>query len=225
MAVADKAYHEVSADELDSSKGIPLPKKKGPRGRKVANNAKQVTADGEFEYTPTSSRNLRSEEIVADNPKRLPGRQRKSDVEDTTVVPDSQKSTPQVDESILPMEEAANSRATSISPLKPRVNGQTVQRPWQEPGRKRGTVSFADNDKTSSDPDLRRKLGDMTRKYESLEAKYHNLREVGIVEANANFEKLRKQCEAATAGRIIHLISWSIMFTNCLQRRVNSLHH
>ena len=48
------------------------------------------------------------------------------------------------------------------------------------------------------DPNLRRRLGDMTRKFENVDLKYHNLREVGIHEANANVDKLRRQCEATT---------------------------
>lgn len=40
----------------------------------------------------------------------------------------------------------------------------------------------------------------MTRKFENVDLKYRNLKEVGIVEANANMEKVRKQCEATTAA-------------------------
>ncbi|KAK4210429.1 chromosome segregation protein Csm1/Pcs1-domain-containing protein [Rhypophila decipiens] len=49
--------------------------------------------------------------------------------------------------------------------------------------------------KTSSDPALRRRLGEMTQKYENLEQKYHNLREIAVKEAESNFEKLRKQTD------------------------------
>jgi len=45
---------------------------------------------------------------------------------------------------------------------------------------------------------LRRKLGDMTRKFENMEVRYRNLKDVAVSEANANVEKLRKQCEAIT---------------------------
>jgi chromosome segregation ATPase len=47
---------------------------------------------------------------------------------------------------------------------------------------------------------LRRKLGELTKKHDALEIKYRNLREIGIVEANTNMEKLRKQCENITTG-------------------------
>ena len=60
--------------------------------------------------------------------------------------------------------------------------------------------SASDTERNGVDPQLRRKLGDVTRKFESIELKYRNLRETGVVEANANVERLRKQCEATTAG-------------------------
>ncbi|KAK2739566.1 hypothetical protein FQN57_006528 [Myotisia sp. PD_48] len=47
---------------------------------------------------------------------------------------------------------------------------------------------------------LRRKLGEMTNKYESMEAKYKSLREIGILEANTNMEKLRKLHEESTSA-------------------------
>lgn len=47
---------------------------------------------------------------------------------------------------------------------------------------------------------MRRKLGDMTKKLENLELRYHNLREVGILEAEKNFERLRTQSEAKAKG-------------------------
>lgn len=200
---AENAQPDVSNDDLGSSKDTTMPKKRG-RGRKASTSSKQVTADGEFEYTPSSSRHSRPPEEPEDPPKRRPGRQRKPVEEEDAVVPDSQKPVPEVNETILSEEEPVNSREKSVSPLKPRVNEQTAQRPGSS--RKRGPGGLSDNEKTS-EPELRRKLGEMTKKYESLETKYRNLREIGIVEANANFEKLKKQCEAATAGMLFPVFS------------------
>ncbi|KMU75189.1 hypothetical protein CISG_04137 [Coccidioides immitis RMSCC 3703] len=47
---------------------------------------------------------------------------------------------------------------------------------------------------------LKRKLTDVSKKLESMEARYRSLRQVGIVEASANVEKLRQQCESMTAA-------------------------
>lgn len=54
------------------------------------------------------------------------------------------------------------------------------------------------SDTERGDPNLRRKLGDVSRKYENIDMKYRNLKDVGVNEANANMEKLRKQCDATT---------------------------
>lgn len=54
------------------------------------------------------------------------------------------------------------------------------------------------SDTERGDPNLRRKLGDVTRKFENIDMKYRNLKEVGVNEATANMEKLRKQCDATT---------------------------
>ncbi|KAH8586830.1 chromosome segregation protein Csm1/Pcs1-domain-containing protein [Bisporella sp. PMI_857] len=51
------------------------------------------------------------------------------------------------------------------------------------------------SDTERSDPALRRKLGDMTNKFEALNIKYQDLREIGLKEAERNFERLKKQSE------------------------------
>lgn len=52
----------------------------------------------------------------------------------------------------------------------------------------------------TDDPELRRKLGELTQKYEALELKYRDLREVAVKEAERNFDRLRKQSEERTAA-------------------------
>ncbi|KAJ4243584.1 hypothetical protein NW762_014776 [Fusarium torreyae] len=51
-----------------------------------------------------------------------------------------------------------------------------------------------------SDVSLRRRLGDLTKKYETLEMRHRDLREVGVREAERNFERLKKQAEERTAA-------------------------
>lgn len=174
-ALSDAAQVQANTPEDTSTKA-----KKG-RGRKAAgSSAKQVTDDGEFEYTPTGSRQLKSTQIS----KRVAP---KSAIEEP-VIPDSQA--PLLGDDTILDEEETETIATRTSPRKPLANANQP--------RKRPTVTFADAEKPPSDPDLRRKLGEMTKKYETLESKYRTLREIGIVEANANFEKIKKQCDTIT---------------------------
>lgn len=51
-----------------------------------------------------------------------------------------------------------------------------------------------------SDPSTRRHLGDLTKKYEALELRYRELRNVAVVEAEKNFDQLKKQSDEKTQG-------------------------
>jgi hypothetical protein len=64
------------------------------------------------------------------------------------------------------------------------------------PRRRAGSAS----DTERSDPAMRRKLGEMTKKLENLDMKYRNVREIGIKEAEHNFERLKKQSEESKKG-------------------------
>lgn len=79
---------------------------------------------------------------------------------------------------------AHNSRQTSHS------------RPRQQfiPRQRAGSAS----DTERGDPNLRRKLGEMTKKYENLQLKHQDLREIGLKEAERNYETLRRQSEDKT---------------------------
>lgn len=74
----------------------------------------------------------------------------------------------------------------------PLKRARTDGRTRQEMSHRRTAASASD---TERDPMLRRKLGDMTRKYENVDIKYRSLKEVAITEANANLEMFRKECE------------------------------
>ncbi|KAJ4314131.1 hypothetical protein N0V84_009065 [Fusarium piperis] len=51
-----------------------------------------------------------------------------------------------------------------------------------------------------SEVSLRRRLGELSKKYESLDMRHRDLREVGVKEAERNFERLKKQAEERTAA-------------------------
>lgn len=70
---------------------------------------------------------------------------------------------------------------------------RTGSRRPQDATARRRAGSASDTER--GDPNLRRKLGDITLKFENIDLKYRNLKEVGIHEATTNAEKMRKQCE------------------------------
>ncbi|OAG43876.1 hypothetical protein AYO21_01728 [Fonsecaea monophora] len=90
-------------------------------------------------------------------------------------------------------EEIGEESEVAMAP-KGRATARDTSRTRQDPPYRRRAGSASDTER--GDPNLRRKLGDITRKFENVDLKYRNLKEVGIHEANANMEKLRKQCEA-----------------------------
>ncbi|CAK7211501.1 hypothetical protein SBRCBS47491_001147 [Sporothrix bragantina] len=58
--------------------------------------------------------------------------------------------------------------------------------------RGRGSTSTTS---ASDDASVRRRLGELTKKYDTLEARYRDLKEIGVKEAERNFDKLKKQGE------------------------------
>lgn len=91
-------------------------------------------------------------------------------------------------------------RYTSV----PRATSQSRQN--SVPRRRAGSTS----DTERNDPAIRRKLGELTKKLENLDLKYRNVREIGIKEAEHNFERLKKQSEESRKG--IMLATLSIAF-------------
>jgi hypothetical protein len=57
------------------------------------------------------------------------------------------------------------------------------------------------SDTERSDPAVRRRLGDVTKKLESIEAKFQDLREVGVKEAERIFDRYKKATEEKTNCR------------------------
>lgn len=99
-----------------------------------------------------------------------------------------------------PVEEVVSEQESEAGQIQeeapPRKRQRTASISRQEPAYRRRAGSVSDTER--GDPMLRRKLGDITRKCENVELKYRSLKDVGVIEANNNVEKLRKQCEAIT---------------------------
>ncbi|KAJ5096154.1 Monopolin complex subunit Csm1/Pcs1 [Penicillium alfredii] len=155
----------------------PAPTRGRGRGR-AASTTPALQTDGEFEFTPNSTR-------------------QRDDPQGTGSRHNEEPSIEIVDETILPEDSAPTPYVTS-SPVKNARARLAALRNTQESPRKR-KLANADAE-PSGDPELRRRLGELSKKHDALEFKYRNLREIGILEANANMEKLRKQSESVTAA-------------------------
>jgi hypothetical protein len=102
---------------------------------------------------------------------------------------------------------SSRQRSVSVQPLQPRASARSVSAQLGYPGprERSGSVSGTERERRGGDPELRRKLNDMTRKHENLSLKYENLQEVGEKSAKANFDKLKRATDekAKTAAELI----------------------
>jgi hypothetical protein len=158
------------------------------RGRGRASIARPVQTDGEFEYTPTRAVPQQRIPEVSET-RQMDGPA--DEVVDESMLGNDQQSAPYVPSSVV---KHARARLATLK------NNRDLS-----PSKRK---SIAANDQ-GGDPDLRRKIGEITKKHDALESRYRNLREIGVVEANTNMEKLRKQCESITTGMFLTLVPYS----------------
>ena len=198
--VADPIENGPAVEEVKK----PAKQKPAAKGRKQAKGQKQraesgpdaqnktTERDGEFEYTPTVSRqNKVSVKPVGATEKITAGRPQAP-----KEIPETQAEPMDVDPSSLPDDEDAIPQSVYHQTSNFRAHSTTRQPSLI----RRRAGSASDTERTGSDPAVRRKLGDLTKKCDNLELKYNNLREVGIKEAEINFERLKAQSEANTRG-------------------------
>lgn len=179
------------ASNLLPKRGRPAKKKQELKEGSVQ-PAKTTENDGEFEYTPVAVRTA---------PKK-PGPTAKHAAfgrPNTTAEPHSEKIIPETQlPSLYPEiqnleEDGDTEEELPQSSLPQRRFLDKLQ------GRKRaGSVSEAD--RATENPASRRRIGEVTKKLDAMDVKYKNLREVGIKEAEENFERLKAQSETQAAG-------------------------
>ena len=174
----------------------------------IAEHAAVIEKDGEFEYTPTTTRQGRGIIKGSALSKKTTRNQRHTAADpqpSQREVPETQPVPMELDQSGLPGEEDEDEEALPQSVYKQSNHARAPSKQRLPSVVRKRTGSTSDTERTGNDPALRRKLGEMTKKLETLDLKYRNLREVGIIEAETNFEKLKKQAEERAKGISIHL--------------------
>ena len=88
-------------------------------------------------------------------------------------------------------------RATSVQPVpllqpRPSARSMSAQPGFPPPRERSGSFSGTERERRGGDPETRRKMKDLTKRYEDLEAKYHILQDTGKDGAEGNFEKLKR---------------------------------
>ena len=180
-------------------------KESGRPAKIQATKSIQVEKDGEFEYTPTIARSKQHRRNVIDEPV-------KSHMQATS----SAAEIPETQASDAIKESTADIRDEDIKDDVPRLrrigqarNGMTNRQPVSAT---HAIVNTCDIDGSSGEAGLRRKLGDMKRKLESLESKYRDLKEIGVKEAELNYDRLKKQSENNAKGKCASLKYWNVFW-------------
>jgi len=166
-----------------------------PKARKPAKKAAQEDIEEmEVDLTPLAARSAcagvkRNAPKMVTKP-RTTTKSKQSNAIPQATVPESQLE-PGTETDVADVSEVA-----TMPPPKTKVRTDCRVPPDAQFRKRAGSAS----DTERGDHHLRRKLGDVTRQFENVNLKYRNLKEIGINEANANMEKLRKQCEMTTAA-------------------------
>lgn len=206
----------ISIDELDASvTAVKQPRdgRKAPKGKAAKAMAEEVneTARDEslgVDHVVAGESKVRGKASSAGK-KIAPTTQRVS-VEphhNEEVIPETQQSLMDVDHSNTSEVDGGGTEPKPQSPARTTSRKRLDSARSQPQMAKKQAGNTSDTERGGNDPATRRRLGDLTQKLETLDLKYRNLREVGIKEAEANFERLKKQSEERSKGRGISSIS------------------
>ncbi|TPX08460.1 uncharacterized protein E0L32_010077 [Thyridium curvatum] len=121
-----------------------------------------------------------------------PLEQEEPEAADETEIPETQQPADAMD-----VDQEEETTQMEALPAEEDPEPEPVQRKQPAARRRSGVV-----DSEGSDAAVRRRLGDLTRKYDALEAKYRDLRDIGVKEAERNFDRLKKQGDDKTKGKL-----------------------
>ena len=200
-ALQEQVNGQVTQDENEPEEEIQETQPVQPRGRAPAKSKatkaaakQQATSEDEMEVdqTPAVARSSHAPSRPAKSAPKVTSKNAEASKKSKTAPKNVVRETQQ--------EEAVESDTDDAMDLveqpKPRNSSRQNSRMRQEAPFRRRAGSASDTER--GDPNLRRKLGDITRRFENVDLKYRNLKEVGVNEANANMEKLRRQCDTTT---------------------------
>ncbi|KAI9821170.1 MAG: hypothetical protein M1827_003904 [Pycnora praestabilis] len=163
------------------------------RGRKKASadsdSSKTVSADAQQLHLPeqTSTETKKTSSNRRQPSARPEGCER--------VIPETQVSPMDIDQTVVPEEDEPGGKPSPHPSARHANHLRSKSKQRQPSAARKRAGSASDNECVGNDPTLRRKLGEITKKFENLDLKYQTLREVVVKEAESNFEKLKKQTE------------------------------
>ena len=182
----------ASFDELLTTKE-PAPKRGRPAKKQqepVVQETRAVENDGEFEYTPTADRHT--------NSFKKPAKQATAGMRNpSTDPPYASKVIPETQVTPMDLDSSNPDLQTTVpEPVLQNSSGKGANSRYHQSflSTKRTGRLSVDKEKTLDDAATRREL-ELTKKFEDLDMRYQTLKEVGVKEAQANFERLKEQIE------------------------------
>jgi hypothetical protein len=196
-------------EEVDEFDEVPEKMKRAAKGAKVETaaakqvkkgrkgKAAELEAESILERPVKSTKAPAAAQKKAGRPKRAPSPEIEETQADTmdveqTEMPDTEET------SILEPEPEPVWKAVSRVPA---TQARSSSRQPESLALRHRRAGSASDTERAGDPALRRKLGEMTKKFENLDLKYRNLKELGMNESSSNFEKLRKSSERKAKGK------------------------
>lgn len=198
----DNTMDELVDPKPTAKRKAPQKKAGRPPKRPAVEQVNPTQKDGEFEFTPTTNRQTKSTNTRPVGwPKKSSSSKRQQSTEpqeQERVIPETQVPM-DAEPSDLPENDPDDDDAVPQSVFRRTNNARNnlQPRPLVRKGR---TGNASDTEKAGIDPNVRRKLGEITKKLESLELKYNNLKELGAVEAKAKFQELEASTQARAKG-------------------------
>lgn len=196
LSDADAATDELNAPRRATKRKAQETKNERPAKAHARERAVALVNDGEFQYTPTGNREAKAKGRAGMRTLGKTGQSSSVEPSHTRVIPDTQ-------EDNVPVTQDPTDDENEPAPQSAYRKSNNATRPWrqrQPPPSRRRAPSASDTERAAGDPALRRRLGEMTRKYENIDHKYQILRDTRMTEAESNYEKLRKQSETNTKG-------------------------
>ena len=135
-------------------------------------------------------------------------------VEPTKTIPETQQDQTEITEvSMVTQDEEQEDEPTPKPVRKPTAARARSASRQRQTFRRAGSASDTER---AGDPALRRKLGDITRQLENMQLKYNNLREIGMKDAESNFDRLKRTTEQRAKGITISPCDYKTFLTKNL---------
>ncbi len=203
---------KVAKSKAAAQKAMPAAKKATKR-KATAKQPRQVLKDRT--NIPSDAEDMDDENTAGGKPrakraKTAPTRKPRAKAGETMgVIPETQMDPVDVEQSIEmdvddvvpevapPQIQRFAQRATSVQPVqllqpRPSARSMSAQPGFPPPRERSASFSGTEREWRAGDPETRRKLKDLTKRYDDLKTKYSILQDSGKDSADGNFEKLKR---------------------------------